>query len=361
MVLFLALCLLLSFSLTGCGKNSEQTGGQPEPTEVTITDMAGRQVTIPSKIDSVYSSSPVGSLIMYTVNDEKMIGINYDLYAEEKLFTTEYYQKLPNLGGWYGQGKTGNIEEILKRNPDIILSSGTSQNYIDSANALQEQLGIPVVMVNDSFDKLADTYRFLGGILDEEKRCEKLAAYCEDTVKEAKEIAAKIPAEKKVRVYYAEEKAGLNTDPAGSAHAQLIDIAGGINVADVKMTSGYGRVEVSLEQVIAWNPDLIISCIDNGYADSGSYDKILSNPAWSTIKAVKDKEIYETPTIPFNWFDRPPSVNTVIGLKWCQNLLYPEYAKYDIRKEAKEFYSLFYHYDLTDKDLDKILAKSVRK
>lgn len=351
------LVLFLLIGLVGCNSNKTT---EKENVAVTLKDMAGREITLNKKVEKVYSSTPIGTMLMYTFNDKMVAGLNYQLSPEEKMFTTKEYQALPVLGGWFGKGKTGNVEEIMKAKPDIVLAAGKNKTSIETADKLQKQLGVPVVLVNDDLNKIGDTYRFIGKLTGDDKRAEELAAYCEDTMKTAKDIASKIPEDKKVKVYYAEEAAGLNTDPSGSDHARLIDIAGAINVADVKAAPGYGRVDVSMEQVMKWNPSFIIASVDNGYKDSGSYDTILKNKTWSNIKAVKDGHVYQTPTAPFNWFDRPPSVNTIIGVKWCQNLLYPEYAKYDMKEETKKFYKLFYHYELTDKDVDTILEKAVR-
>ncbi|MEG2199628.1 MAG: ABC transporter substrate-binding protein, partial [Anaerovorax sp.] len=350
--------LLGCMAMTGC-QNKEKEEAPPTDQTRTITDMAGRKVTVPSVINKVYATSPVGSTLMYTVNDKKMIGLNYDLYEEEKEYTTDYYQNLPNLGGWFGQGKTGNVEEIIKIKPDVVLSSGLNQMAIENADALSKQLGIPVVLFDDGFNSLPATYKFIGDLTGDSKQTDKLSAYCKETIASAKKITDTIKPENKTRIYYAEETEGLNTDPAGSSHAQLIEICGGVNVAQVEMQQGYGRSAVTMEQVLAWNPDFIVACVDNGYAGSDCYNKILSDPAWSTINAEKNKEVFQTPTIPFNWFDRPPSVNTVIGVKWFQNLLYPDLATYNIKEEAKEFYKLFYHVDVDDADLDKILDKTL--
>lgn len=364
--LLISIMMTLVFLLSSCGgKGVEEVSKNVETSQTqktqTITDMAGREVKLEGKVEKVYSTNPIGTMLTYTFDDKKLIGLNFDLSEQEKKFTTEYYQKLPNLGGWYGKGKTGNVEEIMKAKPDLVISTGVDQTSIDNADKLQKQLGAPVILLDNNLDKIGDVYRLLGKVLGDEKRGEELATYCEDTVKTAKEISAKIPEDKKVKVYYAEEASGLNTDPKGSQHARIIDPVGATNVADVKAQDGYGRVEVSMEQVMKWNPDYIIACVDNGYDGSGSYDTILKGSAWSNIKAVKDKNVYQTPTAPFNWFDRPPSVNTMIGIKWCQNLLYPEYTNYDLKEETKKFYKLFYHVDITDKDYDYILEKAVRK
>lgn len=368
-ILGIFISLLTVFILVSCGNNSTtDTNNKPETKESTkqvdtktIKDMAGREVKVSSKIEKVYSSSPVGTTIMYTFDDNKMAGLNFDPSEEEKKFVTEKYLSLPNLGGWYGKGKTGNVEEIMKAKPDIVLSTGTDKKAIQEADKLQKQLNIPVVMIDDDFNKIPEMYTFLGKLLDNESRAKELADYCKETIDTAKEITDSIPEKDRVSVYYAEEAKGLNTDPKGSDHARLIDIAGGENVADVKSPSGYGRAEVSMEQVIAWNPDLIIAGVDSGYEGSGSYDLITSDSSWSKIKAVQDKNVYQTPNAPFNWFDRPPSVNTVIGVKWTQYILYPDKVKYDIKEEAKKFYKLFYHTDVSDKDIDDVLQKALRK
>lgn len=345
---------------TAAAESGEESEAEEKMAEKPKKDMAGRDIQVPDQVKTVYSTSPVGTNFMYTFVDKMVAGTNVDLSDEEKRFTTEYYQNLPNLGGWYGKGNEGNVEEIIKAAPDLVLASGVDQSSIDTADQLQEKLGIPVVLIDTDFDYMADAYRFVGQITGNVERGEALAAYTEETINRAREITASIPEDKRVTVYYAEEALGLNTDPSGSPHSRLIDLCGGINVADCEISPGYGRTEVSMEQVIAWDPQYIIASVDNGYDGSGSYNTILNDSQWAVIRAVKDGHVYETPSVPQNWFDRPPSVNTIIGIKWVQNLLYPEYTDYDIKEEAKEFYSLFYHYDLTDEEADSLLAHGLR-
>lgn len=327
----------------------------------TVTDMAGREVEVPAVIDSVYSTAPTGTMLMYTFDDELVTGLNVELSDDEKAYVTDYYKNLPNLGGWYGQGNQGNVEEIIKAAPDIVLSAGSTQSYIDQAEQLQEQLGIPVLLVETDLEYLPETYRFMGELLGDEARGEELAAYTEETIAYAKELVASIPEEDKVRVYYAEEQDGLHTDPAGSSHSALIDLCGGINVAECEITSGYGRTAVSIEQVMEWNPELIICSVDNGYADSSSYNTVLTDPIWSTIDAVENGLVFQTPLQPQNWFDRPPSANTIIGVKWTLSILYPDLVDFDIKEEAKEFYQLFYHVEIDDDDIAVIMDKALRE
>lgn len=328
-----------------------------------FTDMAGRTVDMPKQVTKVFSTNPIGTLYLYAIAPEKIAGINWPITPMEKKYTSEQYQKLPNLGGNFGGKKiTMNYEEILKVKPDFIIHiSDINPMNIDTANKLQAQLNIPVIVLDGNIVKTAEVISAIGRVSGSEKKARVLADYYSKTMKDVKAALAKVPADKKVTVYYAEGAKGLETDPSGSNHAEVIDIAGGKNVASIQETPGFGRTPVSMEQVMGWNADFIIVCSDQGFSTDRFYTTIFSDPLWAGLKAVKAKNVYETPFAPFNWMDRPPSVNRIMGVIWMTNLLYPRQYKVDIKAKTKEFYSLFYNMKLTDAQVNEILATSVRK
>ncbi len=329
----------------------------------TITDSAGRSVTIPSTINKVYSTSPVGTNIMYTLAPDKIAGLSWTLSDAAKKYLTPEFAALPVLSGNFGQGQTMNKEEILKVKPDIILVLGsTTQTDASNAQKIQDQMGIPTIVVGMTLDTMDQAYTFMGDLLGVQDQAKKLADYAKKTVDEVKAIAKTIPDDKKVKIFYAEDKKGLTTDPSGSQHSEIFDLVGATNVADVKITQGYGRTAVTMEQILVWNPDMIFVCIDDGFAASDNpYAFITTDSSWAQVKAVQNKQVYQVPYLPFNWEDRPPSVNRIPGIKWLANLIYPDYYKYDIRQETKAFYKLFYHIDLTDAQLDEVLINAERK
>lgn len=247
---------------------------------------------------------------------------------------------------------TCNTEELLKIGPDLILyMTDITDSTKSEAEAIQKQVNIPVVIVNDEIMQMDTTYEFIGRLLHKEEQAAKLGRYCRETVAEVKAQSQKIGMDEQVRVYYAEGANGLETDPRGSRHTVVLDMVGGLNVAEVIVKGERGLSQVSHEQVLLWNPDLII-CWEQ------CYKKILAEPKWQNIKAVQNQEIYMVPSGPFNWFDRPPSVNRILGLKWLGNLLYPQVYAYDITKEVRGFYQQFYHYELTDEDIAFLLKDS---
>lgn len=327
----------------------------------TIVDMAGRQVTVPTAIRSVYSTSPMGEVMMYTLSPEKITGKTWNLGEDEARFLVDEYKKKPVLGGWFGKNTTGNPEVIIKAKPDIILSMGyLDKTDISAAQRMEQQLGTPVVMVDGRITSLDASYRFVGSLIGEERRADSLARYCRQTLDTVAAVVASVPAHKRTRIYYAEGANGLETDPKGSQHAEVLDMAGGVNVADVPMVRGYGRAAASFEQLLLWKPEMIIVQVDHGFAHgTENFAKIMSDPAWQNLDAVRNKKVYEIPSLPFGWFDRPPSVNRVIGLRWLSNLLYPNRMNLDMRAETRRFYELFYFKKLSDSECAELLDRAV--
>jgi iron complex transport system substrate-binding protein len=114
-----------------------------------------------------------------------------------------------------------------------------------------------------------------------------------------------------------------------------------------------GLTTVSLEQVLAWNPDVILALEPQFYRD------VTHNPLWSGIRAVRDRRIYRAPSLPFGWFDSPPGANRLIGLRWLAAILQPEAGTHDLRQATRDFYRQFYHVQLTDELLDTLLRDAI--
>ena len=327
-----------------------------------VTDMVVRKVEIPSKVNKVFTTSPVGTIALYSINPERIAGLNNQPGEVESKYLLEDYLKLPVLGT-YKEANSGNEEEILREAPDIIISMGNlDDSWISKADESQAKLGIPFLMIDGNLENLDKSYEFLGDILGEQEICKELSKYCKETIEDTKKLAKKIPVEKRKKIYYATDT-GLSSNIRGSLHTQPIELIGAINVVEpTSQQSTSTRVYLSMEQVLSWNPDIIIATQSD--VGSGAYETITKNSkwgsAWNNIDAVKDKNVYGIPYAPFNWFDRPPSVNRILGIRWLGNLVYPEYFKINIRKETKKFYKMFYHHELTDKELDDILKNSVK-
>lgn len=364
-LLALFICLVMSVSLlTGYSEtkaateeptqSAEQDATQETAETREITDMAGRKVTVPTaeNIESVFSAGPVATIFLYMVVPDKLLGWNYELNDVEKSIILDKYQDLPN----FGMGDAVNYEAVIAANPTIAINSGKINDaMVSDCDALSESLGIPVVAVDNELNNSAEAFRFMGELLGVEDHAEELAQYAEQVFTDIN-VLSDIPEEKKVSVYFGNGEDSLETAPRGSQHAQILDAINAVNVADLELGDG-SRVQISAEQLLAWDPDVIVVNGEPKADKSGSSaaEDILSNPDYASLKAVQDQKVYGTPNVPFSWVDRPAGPNRLIGMRWFSALIYPEYIKCDINEEIHKFFDLFYHVDLSDEQLENVL------
>jgi len=326
-----------------------------------ITDHAGRKVTVPDVVKSYYTTSQIGIIALYALNPDKLAGWGFALNPGEKEYIPSPYHGLPVLGVWSGKNGSGNVEEIARIHPDVIFSIGVvDASQVALCDRIQKQTGIPVVVVDAPLTNLGAMFRLVGSVTGDQARAETLAAYADATIGRVRKLAAQVPPAKKVSVYYAEGTTGLETDPTGSFHTEVLDFVQGKNVADVLLQKGYGRSAVSPEQLLLWDPQVILAGNDQENSVSGA-SRLLNDPNWKTLQAVKNHRVYSIPVRPFDWFDRPPSVNRLIGTLWLFQVLYPELAPYDLAAEATQFYKLFYRVDLSADQLKALLGTGGQK
>lgn len=327
---------------------------QPEQTAGTrkITDMAGREQEIPAEVDKVFSTDPVAAIYLYTMDPDRMLGWNYDLNDLEKKTILPEYHDLPS----FGMGDSVNYEAVIAAAPQAALYiAAADEASVAEADRLSESLGIPVIIASNQMQDIPQVYRLLGELFNEAQRGEELASYVENTFQEVTE--ADIPDEQKVTVYYGNGENSLETAPAGSTHSQILDFVHAVNVADME-TEGGSRVQISVEQLLAWNPEYIIVNGEPKQDVSGrsAAQEVLDNPDYATVKAVQDENVFGTPNTPFSWVDRPPGPNRVIGIRWLAKILYPDVFEYDTDTMIKEYYKLFYHLELTDEQMTEVLG-----
>lgn len=343
--------------LTGC---RSKEGDAVFRGERTITDDAGRELTIPTPdaLERVYFTSALAQVFVFSLAPQLMAGTALAFTKQELSFLPEGTGDLPNMGSLSGNGEIDR-EELVAKGVQVVFSiSGVplTASNISDADKLQDQTGIPVVCVDGSFNKIADAYRFLGDALGVSDRAEDLAKYLEDIYSRVSSAVGSIPQDERVSLYYAEGPLGLQTEPDVSQHALTFEVAGARNVAAVDETQGLGMTNVSLESVIAWNPEVIIAWDD--VVRGGADEIIRTKDSWSTIKAVKDGRVYTMPNIPYAWCDRPPGVNRFMGIQWVANMLYPDLFDVDMVDVTKDFYSRMYWVDITNDQALAILGNS---
>lgn len=354
------ICVLL---LAGCGNNSNEVVTTNEMKDVTtegdnikktkvFRDSAGREVVIPIEIKTIAPSGPLAQIVLFTACPDKLAGIATDFPKDANKYVNEKYLGLPKFGQFYGKNANLNMEALIKASPDIIIDIGEmKKTVVKDMDDLQNQLGIPVIFVEANLSNMDKTYNILSDLIGEEEYLNNLSKYCEGVISKADSINKSLKNQEKKSIYIALGKEGLNTNAAGSFQGQVADIVGAENVANVEIASAGGGTQVSIEQILLWQPDVIITDTDE------LYNRITTDAVWKDIKAVKEKKVFKIPSALYSFMGNPPSVNRIIGIQWLGNLLYPEKYSMDISREVKNFYKEFYHIDLKDDEISNIIKK----
>ena len=320
-----------------------------------IVDSAKRKVTVPDKVSRVFSAGPPASVLAYVLAPEMMVGWIRLPSAAEKEFLIPAVRDLPETGRLTGRGDTLSLERLVAAKPDLVVDFGSvADTYVSLANRVQDQTGIPYVLIDGSFAATAASLRLAGEILGRAARATELAGYAEKSFALVDAVLARAPADKRPRVYLARGPEGLETGGRGSINTEIIERVGAVNVAEG--LGGRGNVaSASLEQIIAWQPDAIVTL------DRAFFQNVKSKPGWDQVRAVAQNKVWLAPSLPWGWIDAPPSLNRLIGLRWLLATFYPGEAGIDLKAETRAFYDLFYGVKLDDAQLDRLLGGASRR
>ena len=351
-LLALLLALVMTLSLAACGAQSAPTEDENTAPETRVfTDSVGREVTVPVQIDRIAVSGPMAQIVLFALCPDKLVGISnaWDESAAQYL-DTEYYN-LPLLGQLYGGKGELNLETLLESGAQVVIDVGEAKgSIVEDLDALQEQTNIPFVHIDAALASMDETYTLLGDLLGMPDEAKALADYCRSTYDRALTIADSV---EKANLLYVTGDAGLNVIAQGSYHAEVIDLlSNNLAVVDDPSSKGTGN-EVDMEQILNWNPDVIL------FAPDSIYDTVAGDAAWQGVTAIQNGAYYEVPMGPYNWMGFPPSVQRLLGMLWMAKVLYPEAADYDLYTEAAQYFKLFYHCDLTREQYDALVANSL--
>lgn len=317
-----------------------------------FTDSAGRVVDVPDTVERVFAAGGPASVLVYVLKPDALVGWPRALRPSERPYIAEAFRDLPETGMLTGRGGDASIERMLALEPDLIIDFGSVRDtYVSLADRVQAQTGIPYLLIDGRFDATPAALRLAGEALGVAERGERLARDVEDLFARLDTVIAKVPEDERPRVYLARGPDGLETGLAGSINTEIIERAGGRNVAYTE-DGRRGLVRASVEQVIVADPDTIITW------DVEFYESVWRNPYWSGIAAVRQGRVYLSPTAPFGWIDRPPSLNRLMGLKWLAGLFYPEHWTTPLEQEVADFYRLYYHVEVAGPDMERLLKWS---
>lgn len=339
-LLLVAVAIVLAFTSAGCtGKGNEKASA---PAERTITDMEGNVIKLPEKVEKAGTSWPgFMNVILAVGGSDKLVAASKAINTYP--WAMKLFPSLQNIA--YPFAGELNMEELLKNKPDVLfLRKGDPVDKVKEA-------GIPVIMIyykDNSIHDMIDAVSLTGKTLGE-KEAQKAEAYKQfvlDKIDKISKAAKSVPDDKRVKALTVSVSGKeLSVWGRNTPQNEAITLAGGINAAEKDID---GSKKVSYEQILQWNPDVII--VEGSDKDRA----ILQNPVWNQVEAVKQGKVFISPHGVFAWARLGSEV--ALYFPWLAKTLYPEqYKDFDIQKEAKSYYKTFFQYDLSDDELSRIL------
>jgi iron complex transport system substrate-binding protein len=312
-----------------------------------VTDATGHVVTIPATVTRVADAWHANNAMILMLGGANKI-VATTAQAQRQPWLHRLFPQIDRVPAAFNAAGEVNMETLIGAHPDVILTAynGAEPKWAGQARAS----GIPVVMMpNESLNALKETLRMTGAVLGprESQAAAEFIRYFDGNIRRVSAITGGIPPADRPRVLHTASAGILTVDGHHSVIDDWISIAGGRNAADVE---GLGR-PVTMEQVVAWNPDVIIV----GTAPNGqNRQAILDDPRWRQISAVKSGKVYVNPSGAYLW-DRH-SAEAALQILWAAKVLHPEqFIDIDIKKETVEFYARYFHYALSDAEFASIL------
>ncbi len=314
----------------------------------TVTDSAGRAVPVPKNVQRVFPAGPPAAILLYTLAPDLLLGWPRANRPEELEFLLPGIGNRPEVGRITGRGNSANLEAVLAARPDLIIDSGSVRDtYAELAQRVQQQTGIPYALLDGRLPAIPRSYTLLGELLGRPARARELGQASEQIINTVVGRVAAVPADKRPRVYYARGPMGLETGLGGSINIESLD-AMGLRLVSADTPGGLARV--SIEQVLRWDPDVIIT-IDQSFAAN-----VREMPMWQGVRAVREGRVHLSPKLPFGWVDFPPGVNRLPGLWWLGKVVFPQLFPEDLGTVTREFYRRYYGVSLNDAQVARVLA-----
>lgn len=300
-----------------------------------IVDDYGREVDVPQNITKIYAASPPLTMSLLAFDANIISALNSPFSKEQKPYVGAAFDK-PVVGGFFGQGKSANLELLAASKPEVILVWGRmngAEKIVDKLSLLD----IPVLLVrNDSIKDLLSQFRLYGELTGNRQRAQELIAYTQETLHLIDTLQDKINSSAPIRYYFAEGLEGLNSECEGSFHLEPFLYSGAKNALDCRISSNYGMEKISMEKVLLSKPDVIIAM------ERAFYKDIYTNGRFSSLEAVKKRDVYLVPSQPFNYITRPPSFMRLMGIRWLIHTFYPDILPQPLEQERKRFEKLFF-------------------
>ena len=312
LTLGLALCISFIFTIMSMGWCASLEGRT-----VTVTDKLGNRVEIAVPVKRAVLLSLYELIPVFDVWDN-VVGLNRWAFENAVLKLSPKLKSIPAVG----TGMDVNAEAIMALHPDLVVTWSYQPEVVEYLKRKWLQV---IAVYPDSLSELYDVFDMFGQLFQKESRAKAIRSRMEELFELISAAVSGIPPDKRRKVLTLWQKPTRVTCRFG-LQQDLIKIIGAFNPAEVIEQT---HAEVSLEQILAWNPDVIFIW---GHAGYGPED-LLGSSQWQTVKAIKEGRVYKAPLVD-TW-----SPSTGVLALWMAQKTYPECFKgIDVGEVARQFH-----------------------
>lgn len=370
LVLTLSMCISLFACQEGQKANNEmaETKIQQESNEGThiVVDHGGNSVVVPNKIERIVVSDifPISAVLSVFFNSaDKIVGMApTSMSAAKNSLLSQIYPEILNAKTDFMTGSVINVEELMKLQPDVVFYSENNNEQKEvltkagfcaiaiSANSWKYDC---IETLNQWLKTLTEVFKYSDDnkeLLDRSTKAQNKSTKIYDMIKNR---ISNIKEEEKKRVFFLFQYNDSTMLTSGKSFfgQWWAEAAGCINVAEELEKDN--SVATNLEQVYAWNPDMIFITNYNTALPKDLYENTIGNYDWSEVKAVKEKEVFKMPLGMYRTYT--PGIDTPITLLWFAKTAYPQlFSDIDLIKETNDYYKEIFGIELTEAQIKSI-------
>lgn len=336
-----ALLLAVPGIMSGCGSSDAPSGQggsaaysrageviSETDTEITVIDQAGREVTVSRDPQSIALCYRV--VIRFLINlgvGDRITGI-----GKSEPFLDELQPSLKDCAD-VGKG-VADIEALAELGPDLFIHKASDVETLEAV----EKIGIPSVGISvETPEEMMTALDLLGTVCGASEKASELADHYRKGIAEAEELVSSVTDESKKTAIVMGSSIGKVADNE-MLQGKMLETAGAVNCASDLDAPGLWPT-AGTEQIFLWDPEYIF--ITGSEGAEYSSDDIYNDPAWSELKAVKDKHVYTIPAERDSW--EFPGVVSLLGVYYMIHTMYPELMDEEqLQKEVDDLYALSY-------------------
>jgi iron complex transport system substrate-binding protein len=344
--------------LAGCGASGPPPAAAPGGSgtasagaqSISITDQRGKTVTFAKPVTSVVTiPMPAASLLVAVDGSADHLSAMHNaswVAMRDGVMGTMFPRALELPHEVATQDFTPNVESVRALNPDVVIQWSDSQLVEPLENAGLTVLGLK----NNGKQEDVDAWvTMFATMLGKPERAAEIKAHSDKELAEIKSVAAGRGAAGPSILYFNRFTGGLKAAAANTYNDFYIKLVGGTNPATGNdPLPGAGMVGLDVEQVLRWNPEVILL----GNFDAAMPQDIYSDPVWQSVSAVRSRRVYKVPLGGYRW--DPPGQESPLMWHWLSDIAFPG-ARSGLRAKVTEYFRFLYNHEPTSQELDKIL------